>query len=176
MSSQRPPKNMANKKTLALMTAVIKVILGEVTRLTIAQPTFVHAVKLIAAAANLSLICDRGNLAPIIGRPRRESSRSRSTEWRESATEIGRNFLRRMFLSGDKTTVPRNALNAECRLNYDPSLTAGLCRHAEQMSEPERISLRIPKRNSLANCLSLVSLLLVSSFCRAWKRNRARIH
>lgn len=79
MSSQRP-EDMTNKKTLALMTAVIKVILGEVTRLTIAQPTFVRAVKLIAAAANLSLICDRGNLVPIIGRLRRVSSRPRSTE------------------------------------------------------------------------------------------------
>lgn len=39
MSSRRPPKDTTNKKTLALMTAVIKVILGEVIRLIIAQPT-----------------------------------------------------------------------------------------------------------------------------------------
>lgn len=74
----RWPENTTNKKTLALVTAVIKVISGEVIRLIIAQPTFVRAVK--PAVAHLSLIRDQGGLAPIIGRPRRVSSCWRSTE------------------------------------------------------------------------------------------------
>lgn len=131
-SLQGLPKSAANKKTFALMTVVIKVILGEVTRLTIAQPTFVIAVKLIASVANLSLICDWWRFAPIIGR--RVSSRSFSTEWRENGHITRQRYDKifyRMFLPRT-----RNTPNAECHLNYDPSLTTSLCRHAGQTSEP----------------------------------------
>lgn len=68
--SRQPPKDTANKKTLALTMAVIKVIRQSCPDNYRTTIRCLRAVKLVVATANLPLICDQGKLAPIIGRSR----------------------------------------------------------------------------------------------------------